>query len=134
MTREQELAGIARGVIDASAYMTLATADAAGQPWACPVWYAPAGYTEFYWVSSPEATHSQNLAARGQLGIVIFDSRAAVGATQAVYMAATAEELTDDDLVQGMRSSRATRRLEPIGPACGPSRTYARLRSIVCTE
>lgn len=28
--------------------MTLATADVSGRPWASPVWYAQAGYREFF--------------------------------------------------------------------------------------
>ena len=55
---------IARSIIDANLYMTLATADEAGRPWVSPVCYAFAGYEEFFWVSSPEATHSRNLPGR----------------------------------------------------------------------
>jgi nitroimidazol reductase NimA-like FMN-containing flavoprotein (pyridoxamine 5'-phosphate oxidase superfamily) len=62
--REQDLASVARDIIDSNAYMTLATADENGRPWASPVWYAAEGYAHFYWVSSPEARHSRNLAAR----------------------------------------------------------------------
>ena len=36
----------ARSIIDGGRYMTLATADAEGVPWATPVWYAPDGYAE----------------------------------------------------------------------------------------
>jgi hypothetical protein len=36
--------------------------------------YAPVEYREFYRVSSPDATHSRNLAVHPQLAIVIFDS------------------------------------------------------------
>jgi GNAT superfamily N-acetyltransferase len=39
---------LARGLIDANAYMTLATADADGRPWASPVWFAHHDYTRFY--------------------------------------------------------------------------------------
>ncbi len=60
--------------IDANRYMTLATADHDGRPWASPVYYAVAGYREFVWVSDPETTHSRNLAGRPQVAIVIFDS------------------------------------------------------------
>jgi nitroimidazol reductase NimA-like FMN-containing flavoprotein (pyridoxamine 5'-phosphate oxidase superfamily) len=74
--------------------MTLATADARGLPWASPVWYAPAGYREFFWVSSPEARHSRNLAERPDLAIVIFDSHEP-GGWMAVYMSAVAAELGD---------------------------------------
>jgi hypothetical protein len=97
-----DLAGITRAIIDANRYMTLATADREGRPWASPVFYAAADYTDFYWVSAPQATHSQNLAQRPQLSIVIFDSRAAEGTGQAVYMSATAEQVPAHDLGRGL--------------------------------
>jgi nitroimidazol reductase NimA-like FMN-containing flavoprotein (pyridoxamine 5'-phosphate oxidase superfamily) len=93
-TDEDTLASIARQIIDSSLYMTLGTADGTGLPWASPVYYAVVDYTEFVWVSSPEATHSANLASRPQVSIVIFDSQVPIGTGQAVYMTAAAEELT----------------------------------------
>ncbi len=98
----QELAAIARTIIDSNDYMVLATADESGLPWASPVWYAPEEYQELFWVSSPEVRHSRNLAARPELGIVIFDSTVPVGAGQGVYMSAVAEQLSDDDLDRGI--------------------------------
>ena len=95
---EQDLAAVARTIIDANQYMTLATADAQGQPWASPVFYATADYAEFYWISAPETTHSRNLAQRPQISIGIFDSRAPEGTGQAVYLSATAEQVPDGDL------------------------------------
>ena len=86
-------AGVARAIIDANLYMVLGTADRDGRPWVSPVYYAPAGYAEFYWVSYPEARHSRNLAVRPRIGIVIFDSRAPIGTGQGVYMSAVAREL-----------------------------------------
>jgi uncharacterized protein YhbP (UPF0306 family) len=107
--REQDLASVARDIIDSNAYMTLATADENGRPWASPVWYAAEGYAHFYWVSSPEARHSRNLAARPEVGVVIFDSQAPVGTGQGVYMSAIAEELagTELDLGIGVFSRRS---------------------------
>ena len=102
MTDHQELGAIARSIIDSNRYMTLGTADESGLPWVSPVWYALAEYAEFFWVSSPDAKHSRNLAARPQLSVVIFDSQAAVGAGQGVYMSGNAEELTGDDLERGI--------------------------------
>ncbi len=93
---EQDLGAIARSIVDSNRFMTLATADESGLPWASPVWYAPADYRELYWVSSPEARHSRNLAQRPQLAIVIFDSHEP-GSWKAVYMSAVAEQLTDVD-------------------------------------
>jgi nitroimidazol reductase NimA-like FMN-containing flavoprotein (pyridoxamine 5'-phosphate oxidase superfamily) len=98
MTEQQELESVARNLIDSNLYMTLGTADQAGRPWASPVYYAPEGYTEFHWVSAPEARHSRNLTARPEVSIVIFDSRAPVYTGQAVYMSAAAAELTGDIL------------------------------------
>jgi len=95
-------AAIARAIIDANAYMVLATADASGLPWASPVWFAAEEYRELVWVSSPEARHSRNLAARPQLSIVIFDSTVAPGSGTGVYMSATAEALTGDEVDAGL--------------------------------
>jgi len=99
---EKQLAAIAREMVDEGRYMTLATADHAGQPWASPVWYAHGGYREFFWVSSPEARHSRNLAGRPQAGIVIFDSHAAIGTGQAVYLDATAGQVSGEDAARGI--------------------------------
>ena len=58
-------------------FWTLATADPAGLPWASPVWYAAGSdLREFFWVSSPVARHSSNIAGRPQIGIVITFSQA----------------------------------------------------------
>ena len=43
-----------RHIIEANRYLVLATADATGRPWSSPVYFAHIGYTEFFWVSSPE--------------------------------------------------------------------------------
>jgi hypothetical protein len=97
-----DLNAVARAILDANLYMTLGTADAAGRPWASPVFFAADRYRDFYWISSPEATHSRNLAVRPELSIVVFDSQTPVGTGQAVYMAATAAGLAGADLDRGL--------------------------------
>jgi uncharacterized protein YhbP (UPF0306 family) len=97
-----DLRATARAIIDSNFYMTLGTADENGRPWVSPVYYAPEGYAKFYWVSSPEAAHSRNLAVRPEVSIVIFDSRTPVGSGQGVYVSAVAEELTGTDLDRGI--------------------------------
>jgi nitroimidazol reductase NimA-like FMN-containing flavoprotein (pyridoxamine 5'-phosphate oxidase superfamily) len=83
----------ARAIIDAGAYMTIATADADGLPWATPVWFAPdEDGRRFYWVSDPAARHSANLAVRPQLSLAIFDSHAPIGTGRGVYVAAVADQ------------------------------------------
>jgi hypothetical protein len=102
---------IARTIIDSNLYMALGTSDASGRPWVSPVYYAVDGYTDFHWVSRPEATHSRNLFTRHEVSIVIFDSRAPIGTGQAVYMSALAREVTGVELDRGIdlfsRSSQA---------------------------
>jgi nitroimidazol reductase NimA-like FMN-containing flavoprotein (pyridoxamine 5'-phosphate oxidase superfamily) len=92
---------MAKRVIESNRYMVLGTADAAGVPWATPVWYAQEDYRRFHWISAPERRHSRNVAAQPQVSIVIFDSQVAVGSAEAVYMTAVAEELSGQELETG---------------------------------
>jgi uncharacterized protein YhbP (UPF0306 family) len=88
----------ARLIVENGAYMTLATADASGAPWVTPVWYALESLSSLIWISRPDARHSQNLSVRPQLGIVIFDSHAPIGTGQGVYLEATAEPVTENEV------------------------------------
>ena len=91
MADDPTLVETARRIIADNLYMTLATADAAGRPWATPVYFAPVDDQELVWVSRPEARHSQNIAVRPDIGIVVFDSRVPISSGQGVYMSAAAE-------------------------------------------
>jgi nitroimidazol reductase NimA-like FMN-containing flavoprotein (pyridoxamine 5'-phosphate oxidase superfamily) len=98
----EEAAAAAREVIDSNSYMTLGTADESGRPWVSPVWFAHSGYREFFWVSSPDARHSRNLESRPEVSIVVFDSKVAPAGAEAVYVAASAEELAGEELESGI--------------------------------
>lgn len=87
-----------RAIVDATAYMTLATADEHGTPWASPVWFATADYHEFVWASKPGARHSRNLGARPELALVVFDSRQRPGTGAGVYVTARAEQVPDAEV------------------------------------
>ena len=93
-----------RDIIGASRYLVLATADGTGRPWSSPVYFAHIGWAEFFWVSSPDVTHSANIAARPEVGIAIFDSQAPIGAGQGVYMSAAAQLLEDGETAQGIEA------------------------------
>jgi uncharacterized protein YhbP (UPF0306 family) len=97
-----QAAAQAQRIIDSFMYVTLATADAGGRPWASPVWFAAARPTQFLWASDPEARHSRNLADRPEVALVIFDSTAAIGGAEAVYVEATATQLAGDELEQAI--------------------------------
>ncbi len=122
---------MATAIIDANAYMTLATADAAGVPWASPVWFASDEHQRFLWVSRPDARHSRNVAARPEVGIVIFDSTVPEDDAQAVYLDARAELAAEADLERLMAvfSERSVARLGtpwPVTKVTGdaPHRLY----------
>ena len=112
---DRDPADLAREIIDANRYMTLATADGDGRPWAAPVWYAHQGYTDLFWVSRPGARHSRNLAVRPEVGIVIFDSTVPEGQGQAVYVEALATELGGAEREEGI--AVISRRSEAHGAA-----------------
>lgn len=95
---------LARSIIQANRYLTLATADQDGVPWASPVWFATVDLREFFWVSSPDARHSRNLTVRPEVGVVIFDSRQPVGTGRAVYLSARAELVPEPDLDRGIET------------------------------
>ena len=85
----------ADAILAANQFMTLATADADGTPWAAPVWFAREGERGLLWVSRPEARHSRNLAARPELAIVVFDSTARPLEGEAAYFEAVAAEVPE---------------------------------------
>ncbi|MFJ7078603.1 pyridoxamine 5'-phosphate oxidase family protein [Streptomyces sp. NPDC098781] len=105
MTERADGTGAARTIIDGNMYMVLATTGPDGAPWATPVFYSTEDGRDFYWVSSPEVTHSRNLAHDDRVGIVIHDSRAPVGTAgpRALYMTATARELGGAEALEGLR-------------------------------
>jgi general stress protein 26 len=107
--------GIARSIVDEIAFMTLATVDENGLPWASPVWFAYADYSEFLWISRPETRHSQNIATNPQVAIVIFDSRTPIDTGRGVYMDAHAEQVTDEAEIERMMETFSERSLSQGG-------------------
>jgi hypothetical protein len=127
----------ARSIVDGNLYMVLATADESGRPWASPVYFAHANYREFFWISSPQATHSRNIRVRPQVGLVIFDSQVGIGSGQGVYVAGTADETPAEELERGIgifsRRSLATGGA-PFTTADVGARAPFRLYRVVAAE
>jgi nitroimidazol reductase NimA-like FMN-containing flavoprotein (pyridoxamine 5'-phosphate oxidase superfamily) len=122
----EDLAAIARKIIDANGYLTLATADADGRPWATPLWFAVDRYTDFLWLSRPSTRHSVSIAARPDAGITIFDSTVPINQGQAVYAEAVAEQVPDAELeaavaVYSARSAAAGGRTWQVADVVAPS-------------
>jgi hypothetical protein len=126
-------AELIKSVVDANVYMTLATVDENGRPWASPVFFAAsADCLDFYWISSPETRHSRNLAVRPDVSIVIFNSQVTPGGAEdhTVYLAGTADLVDEADVERGLEiypgpPERGGRRFLPaeLRPP-GPYRLY----------
>ena len=114
-------AQVMRDIIEANRYLVLATADAAGRPWSSPVYFAHVGLAEFFWISSPDATHSRNIAVRPEVGIVVFNSQVAISTGQGVYMSAVARLLENGETARGIEAF--SRRSVAHGGRNGPART-----------
>jgi hypothetical protein len=99
----------ARRLIEATPFLTLATADASGKPWSCPVYFAHDQAFGLYWVSFRQTVHSANIRIRPQVGISILgeppDHEGA-----GVYFDALATELHDPAEVERAIEVRRTRR------------------------
>ena len=89
---------VARRIIDENSYATLATADVDGRPWVTPVWFAERGLRQYGWVSRTTRRHSQNVAQRAEIALVVFDSTAPGGSGSAVYVEAAAAQVPDHEL------------------------------------
>ena len=129
MDDEQErLAAQAREVIDTNPYLVLGTVDNDGQPRVSPVFFGVDDYRDFYWISSPGAVHSLNVAERPAVRAVVFDSTVRVGHARAVYLTGRARMVPDEELVE--RAPRAFREIgggRPFGPEELDSRADVRL-------
>jgi uncharacterized protein YhbP (UPF0306 family) len=112
-----DLEAHARALLDANAYLTLASADAAGTPWASPVYFAyDAAARRLLWVSRPNTRHSRNIAERPEVSAVVFDSTVAVGEAEALYVCAWARALDGAQRESGIETFSSRSVAHRAGP------------------
>jgi Pyridoxamine 5'-phosphate oxidase len=97
-----------RRLIEATMHLTLATADASGKPWSCPVYFAYDQAFTLYWVSFRQAIHSANIRVRPQVGISIL-GEPPDHEGEGAYLDAIATELHDPAEVEHAIEVRRTR-------------------------
>lgn len=96
----------AKALLGEHHYLTLATADESGRPWASTVWFcASLGASssdrlavELIWLSRPQAQHSVNLEGRPDVGVSVFDSTQLADSGVGLQFAARAERVPDDEV------------------------------------
>lgn len=88
-------------IVFKASFMTLATADGGGLPWASPVEFICDEAMRFYWASHADARHSRNVRANPRAAMSIFDSTQTPGVhatVQGLYAEGSVEEFRDTDL------------------------------------
>lgn len=84
-------------ILKSMKYMTIATVCADGSPWNTPVAHSPLKDLVFYWGSTEDSIHSQNIRREKRVFVVIYDSTLPEGMGEGVYMKGEAEELDEVD-------------------------------------
>lgn len=100
----------AKQILAENIYCTVATTSISGIPWISPVFFGYDKDFNIYWISDKNSKHSQLIRQNPKVAIVIFNSQAAEGKGDAVYIEAEAYELTDENEVKEgvrIRDSRA---------------------------
>lgn len=92
----------ARTILQDTSFLVLATADADGNPWVTPVWFAPEGLDRFYWLSWPGSRHSLLIDERPEVALTVFDSTVEPNQGTAFYATARARQCPDEDLDDGL--------------------------------
>ncbi len=93
----------AEELLGTSSYVVLATADADGEPWATPVWFAPDGMDRLYWLSWPGSRHSLLIEQRPRVALTVFDSQAVPNQGAALYATAWAGRCPEEQLEESLR-------------------------------
>lgn len=83
-----------------SSFMTLATADGRGVPWASPVEFVCDEHARLYWQSVVDTRHSRNVRENPWAAFSIFDCTQVPGvnAVQGLYAEGPVEELSQSEV------------------------------------
>ncbi len=129
-----DVRGHARALLDANSYVVLGTADADGNPWVTPVWFAPDGLDRLYWASWPASRHSRLIERRPDVAVTVFDSSVEPNEGAAFYATAHARQCPEEHLDEGLQVFNRRAAAQGIGRFSRTRVTgQARLRLYVAT-
>jgi hypothetical protein len=83
----------AKVILEKIHYINIATVNEDGTPWNTIVSTSHDKQLNFYWGSSPENVHSQNIRRDGRVFVTIYDSTVPEGTGEGLYLLGQAEEL-----------------------------------------
>ena len=99
MSENQDLAQLAKDIISTNQYMTIASVDSKGVPWASALCYAYDSNYNFYWVSLPSSKHQSNISNNSEVSFAIFDSHQDWGEGDGIQGNATVEKVALSEIV-----------------------------------
>lgn len=88
----------AKYIIGQNNYMIIATADNKGRPWASVVFYAHDVEYNFYFLSTIEAQHAENIKENRNVALAIFNSTQRIGSVEEVQISGTASLVSGSEL------------------------------------
>jgi hypothetical protein len=87
----------AKSILGKIQYINLATVNEDGSPWNTPVSAAHDDQLNFFWGSSPDNVHSDNIRRDGRVFVTIYDSTVPEGTGEGLYLIGRAEELGPEE-------------------------------------
>lgn len=99
METNSELKKLAKEIIEQNQYMTIASVDEFGYPWASPVAYVYDKKYNLYWVSVPESKHQKNIENNSKISLSIFDSHQRWGEGTGIQIEAFVTKVPSKDLL-----------------------------------
>lgn len=87
-----------KSAIENNRYLTLATSSKTAKPWVSPLYFAIGEDYTIYWYSQKAALHSINISENPSVAITIFNSTVKASEVDALYMEATAVEVTAEEI------------------------------------
>lgn len=103
----------AKEIISKIIYITVATVSKDGHPWNAPVFAAYDKNYNFYWGTYKESQKSKNILSNKNIFLVIYDSNAAPGTGEGVYIKAIATEMDNPKEIEFAHKLLSDRHIAP---------------------
>jgi nitroimidazol reductase NimA-like FMN-containing flavoprotein (pyridoxamine 5'-phosphate oxidase superfamily) len=93
----------AQQILRTERFLTLATVDRSGFPWASPLLYGYDAGLTLYWSSAIASRHSINLdETQGRCAVTMFDSHASPGKIAGLFLTGTGELVPENQVAQAL--------------------------------
>lgn len=116
----QELIIQAKQILEKIPFMHIASVSDEGMPRNTPVWAAYSKDHTFFWKSSKDSKHSQNIIKNPAVFVVVTEYDIKRG----VYMEGKAYELTDEEEIKEVLELFYKRKGTPVDPPSSTRRLY----------